>query len=207
MDEKEKSLFDARTPMTVVLKREGVSVTLRFPSDTEWSRRMATIKTVIKRLHGGASETETENVEAADEALLKAVRTDEGLDLDEGLASVVIARINKAEADLPEQTAEGYRIPVRVAGALTVHELRAPTEKEKRKYRRSAYRFIDLRHGRQELKTSLPAICEFYDLLATKSEGYAPGSPVPAPHKLAAVSELMVAIDAEDEEADPENFI
>lgn len=206
MEEKQKPVFDATASFTINLKREKTAVSVRYPSDDEWAARQRAITTIIQRLSGGATQTNITGVEDADEALLAKIRTDEGLALPEGLASVIIARLNRAEADEPEQTAEGYRIPLKVAGAETVHEMRQPTEKEKRRYQRSAYAFIDKRHGKQELKTSLQAICDFYDLLMQRTEGYAAGTPVPAPHKLAVVGELIAVIEAEDEEEDPADF-
>lgn len=199
-----KPSFDSSAPFEVRLKREKVAVICRYPNDEEWAARLRAITTVIQRMSGGATQTKVNGVEEADAELLAKIRTDGGMELEEGLPSVIISRLNLAEPGEPEMTAAGYRIPLKVAGANTVHELRLPTEKEKRRYQRSAYAFIDRRHGKQELKTSLQAICEFYDLLIQQTEGYS--SPVPAPHKLAVVSELMAAIEADEDEDDPADF-
>ena len=177
---------------------------MRYPSDEEWSTRQRSIKTIVQNMGPGASVTRADGVEDADYELYNLIRAEGAPDLEPALASLMIQRLNKAEADEPVFEGENLRIPIKVCGAHTEHLLRVPSEAETRKYRKASYVFIDRRHGKQELKSFMPAIGDFYDKLAAESSGYT--GEVPLPHKVAAVVELVATLDAEDEEDDPANF-
>ena len=45
----------------------------------------------------------------------------------------------------------GYRVRLRVPGAVTEHSLRIPSEKELLDYKRSFARIVDLPYNRQEI--------------------------------------------------------
>ena len=199
-----KALFHSGAKITINLKRENKTVTVRFPEDEEWATRQAGIRTVIQRM-GSGSTTRSEGVEKSDAALLNAIRIDGDADLDDAQASLIIERLSRADAEEAVPVANGYEIPLRIVGGmLTRHTMRIPSEMEIRKYRRGAFTFVDQRHGRQILKSNLSAIGAFYDTLNVQATGYS--DHVPLMHKVAVITELTQTVDALDAEEDPENF-
>lgn len=196
--------FNRDATFMIDLKRQGVKAGLRYPSDEEWIARQRSIKTIVQNIGPGASTTRADGVEEADQELYNLVRNEEAPDLEGATATLLIQRLNKAEPDEPTFEGENLRVPLLVPGAKTEHVLRIPTESELRKYRKAAYTFIDRRHGKQELKSYLPAIGDFYDKLRVDVTGYV--GEVPLPHKVAVVVELVATLDAEDAEGDPANF-
>jgi len=116
----------------------------------------------------------------------------------------------RAVPEQPERTADGYRIPISIILNIpTVHTLKEPTEKQVRKYRESAIWMGDLKFGKQEAKTMLSAVGEFYDKLLVDVEGYAGGKDsIPVTHKSVAINALLTQIKEEQEsdEIDPEVF-
>lgn len=205
--------FEIRLPAMGGVRKQA---TLRMPTVAEWAARSRAIKTIQHRLGPGQTTTETTGAEQADASLLKRLMTDEDgeyLDkrgpagnrdiFDEAEASELIRRLVKAEigAD-PEHDSDALIVSVSVLGNVeTKHFLRMPTVRELRDHRRASFSFVDLRRGKQQLKMSVDEFCRFYDQLAVKAEGYE--GPVPAPHKMAAVSEMLAVIDELDSEEDP----
>jgi hypothetical protein len=199
--------FNRAAIFDIELKRQGVHTKLRYPTDDEWNLRSRAIKTIVQNLGPGSSTTRSEGVEEADLELYDAIRDPGSPEVDPATASLLIRRLNKTDPDEPVIEGPSIRVPMAVPGAKTEHVLRIPTESELRKYRKAAYTFIDRRHGRQELKSFLGAIGDFYDLLAkgeSGSSGYT--GEIPLPHKVAVVVEMVATLDAEDAEEDPADF-
>lgn len=208
----DRTLFGSAEIFDIDLKREKKSVSVRFPSDEEFAGRSRKMKTIITRQSGGSSTTETQGQEAADMDLLSKIMKGENGEYiaqpdtpacDEYEAGKVLGKLTEAESQESEWDGENIIVPVKVVGGLvTRHTVRMPTEKEIRKYRKGAFAFIDLRHGKQELKSNLLAIGAFYDLLKVDVEGYLNVS-VPLVHKIPVVSELMSLLDELDNQEDP----
>lgn len=197
--------FERGKTLTLNLKRAGKSIQVRFPSDEELAKRERRMRTFYKK---GSSLPEFENLEEANLELAQTIRTG-GDEIDESSAGRIVDMILRAVPDQPERATEGYRIPVSIVlGIPTVHTLKEPSEKQIRKYRESAVWMGDLRFGRQEAKTSLSAVGEFYDKLLVKAEGYANPKDIPVTHKSVAVNALLTQIKEEQEadEIDPEVF-
>lgn len=196
-------VFSTAAQFELKLRAGAQTYTTAFPSDDEWIARNRAVKTFIQRM-GSGTQTKTEGYEAADGILFRLICPDAPA-IDDYDANVLIGKLTKAEAGAAVPVPEGYQIPVTVVGGIkTLHTLRVPSEREMRLYRRGAFVFVDLRHGRQELKTNPAAIGEFYDKLIVKSEGYE--GAVPLVHKAAAIIELTQTVDELDAE-DTESFI
>jgi len=208
-----EAAFEIRLPA-----RGGVrkSATLRLPTDVEWAGRQRAIKTVQHRLGPGQTQTETEGVEAADAALLRRLLVDEDgeyLDakgpagtrdpFDEDEAAELIHRLTKAEVDAdPAHSGDSITVSLSVlGGVITAHELRVPTLKQLRKHRKGSFSFVDLRRGRMQMKVNVDEFCRFYDELSATTQGYE--GRVPAPHKMAVVSEVLAVLDEIEGEDDP----
>lgn len=196
-------IFHSEANFEIVLRREGVTVVVRMPSQAEWAARGRLIKSILHRLGPGQTETRTEGVEAADLGLLASIRVDNGEPLDDACASAIIERLTRADVeDEPVREGPGFLIPITAFGGIVTHHLlRIPTLKETRAYRKAAYSFVDLRRGRQQVKVSVDAICDFYDGLLQRVDGYE--GAVPPMHKMAAVTELMAILDELESEEDP----
>lgn len=196
------AVFDREGLFTIKLKLCNKSATVRFPTDAEISRRSASIKTVFKRYGQTGRTTDVTGVEQADDALFAAIK-ESGDELDEYEASSFIGKLLVADVDEPEREGQNYLIPLRVLGGIqTTHKLRIPTEKELRKHNDAAIAMIQRRHG-QELKSAPEAYGSFYDKLNQGFTGYQ--GEVPLCHKMAAIGELLAAVQAESED-DPANF-
>lgn len=201
-----KKLFSTNAEFEVALRSGGKSVVTRYPTDQEWADRSRAIKTSTSKIAKG-TQTKSTGVEEADAALLAILRVS-GADTDEFEANALIGKLMKAEAAEARAVPEGFEIVVSVVGGIaTRHTLRVPSERELRAYRKAAFVWVDMRHGRQELRTAPLEIGELYNKLTVKTEGYAEGSEIPLAHKTAAVIELTQAVDALDAEDDPETFI
>ena len=202
-----KPQFERGRPLTLNLKRAGKSIQVRFPSDEELAKRERAMKTFYRK---GSSLPEFENLEEANHELAKSIRV-EGDEVDESVASRIVEMVLKAVPDQPELVGpKTYRVPLTILLNIpTVHVLREPSEKEIRKYRESAVWMGDLKFGRQEAKTNLSAVGDFYDKLSVSVDGYAGGrASVPVTHKSAAVNALLSQMNEEKEadEIDPEGF-
>jgi hypothetical protein len=196
-------LFDRSKSLTLNLRRAGKTVIVRFPSDEELAKRERRMRTFYKK---GSSLPEFDGLEEANLELAQSIRTG-GDEVDEASAGHIVDIVLKAVPDQPERGPDGYQIKLSVVGNIqTAHTLREPTEKQLRKYRESAMWMGDLRFGRQEARTMLSAVGNFYDSLLVKVEGYA--GPVPVTHKSVALNALLTQIKEEQDqdEVDPAGF-
>src|SRR6266404_2653389 len=190
--------FNADAVLEIALRRQNKTVDVPFPSDEQLINRQRSLCTITRRLGRGKSETKTEGIEDADFTLLTKLCDSHGLD--EAQASIVIGKLLRADPDDATREGDGYAIPITVVGGVkTVHHLKEPSEAQLRKHNDRTYGFIDLRHGKQEMKISVATIGDFYDKLAAgraPADGYADGSRVPICHKVAAISELTALMSA-----------
>jgi len=195
-------MFDTNRELELTIPSPdgGKTVAVRFPTDDQWIERMRKLRTVVRTIGRGKTSTEIENSEEVDSDLVNAVRINaDGPALDGAEASAVIDRISRADADEAEREGSEYRIRLRVPGAVTLHRLRMPSQKEILDYRRSAVSVLDGRR-RQEIRINLRAAGDLYDKLKTGLEGYA--GDVPIVHKSAVVSELLATLRNEEDDED-----
>lgn len=202
-------LFNRDGQFRVVLKRIDKSVDLRFPTDEEIIRRESRMRTFYRK---GNSIPEVEGQDEADAELFEAVKKG-GDDLKDGAQSRAVEILLRAEATEPtrirsEKSENGYSIPITVIGGIeTIHELREPTEKEIRKHGQRSLWMGNIKFGRQEARSNLSSVGDFYDKLHLKSTGY--DGAVPLSHKAVAVNALLqqIRFEEEQDEVDPaENF-
>lgn len=203
--------FDRNRNITLNLKRDGKSVVVRFPSDDELAKRERRMRTFYRK---GSALPEFEHLEEANFELATAIRVS-GDEIDESIANRIVEAVLKAIPDQPVRGDKGYHIPITIGkdrqtgeNIQTLHVLREPSEKEVRKYRESAIWMGDMRFGRQEAKTMLSAVGNFYDKLFVSAEGYVSKESIPVTHKSVAVNALLTQIKEEQEldEIDPEGF-
>jgi hypothetical protein len=197
-------VFDSNRRIALQIRMpEGVkTVRVRFPSDDEWAERQRRRKVIIKQLGRGVSETTIASGEEVDAALLAKIREGEGPEVDPFEASRIIEQLSQAEVDDVVQTADSFRVTLRVMGGSVVHLLKMPSAKDVFDYRRGFARVLDLPYNRQELTINLAAAGALYKKLITATEGYAGEAPVI--HQAVAVKAAIDALDsAFQETGDP----
>lgn len=192
-----EAVFDsARLVHITLLSGDGPKdVTLRFPTDEEWSDRQRRRKIIIKQLGRGVSETMLPDSSDLDLEVVSKLLEPDSAPIDGFEATRILDQLSQCEID--EVQPEGLTINVlmRVPGGLTSHRLRIPSARDIMEFRRSFARVLDLPYGRQELTLNLPAAGLIYSKLAQSSVGYASAS-VPIIHQAAAVRALIERLEA-----------
>lgn len=200
--------FDSSVPFVVELKLARKTFEVSFPTDEQWFERSKKVKTLFVPRAGG-SATEVDGIDAANLALVREIKQGEAV-ADDAEASRIIAKISYAARHALTPDGDNLRIALYVAGMAdgrlqkieTEHVLRIPSEKEFRQHGKTS-EVITKRDGVEELRTNPRAMVSFYDKLALADQlrGYA--SPVPVPHKLACVAELVQFIARLEDDEDP----
>ena len=201
-----KAVFDTSRQVEIKLQSaEGTkTVTVRFPTDEEWTERQRRRKIIIKQLGRGISETVIPSSEDADAELLAKLRVGDGPDVDAFEASRILEQLSQADVDDVQPESGAFRVLVRVPGGITAHVLRMPSAKDVIEYRRAFARILDLPFNKQELTVNLAAAGDLYKKLCQGSEGYA--GAVPIVHQAVAVKAAIDALDAGFEVDRPANF-
>lgn len=190
------TVFDRNLPFDFHLRR-GKVATVSYPTDEMLAQRERDVRVFYTK--GSALAQEEGRDEAEDKLIAKILKSG-----DPECGAEVLGKLLRATPDAPEQTADGYRIPITVVAEIkTIHELREPTTKERRKFSNASYTLGDMRYGKQRAIGNLMAAVEFYDALDPKVEGYADIKSVPANHKAAAIKAMLDQIQSEEEGEDP----
>ncbi len=189
-----RPVFDASTPVAFRLPSpDGVkTIRVRFPSDQEWIERQRRRKVLIKDLGRNVRETTMPGGEEIDAALLAKIR-EEGPEVDPFEASKLVDELSYCVVDDVVSVTDGYRISLRVPGAVTVALLRMPSQKDVAEYRRGFARLLDLPFGRQELTLNLRVAGDLYKKLVLATECYAGDAPII--HQSVAVKAAIDALD------------
>jgi hypothetical protein len=202
-----ENVFDVSRPISVrVQSAEGIkTISVRFPTDEEWIERQNARKVIIKQLSRGISETIVPEAEEVDAGLLAKLRDGQvEPEVDAFEASQIIDQMAQADIDDISQQDGGYRITMRVPGAITTHNLRMPSAKEIIQYRRAFSRILDLHYGKQQMLINLRAAADLYQKICPTTEGYA--GAVPIVHKTVVVRAAIAELEAGLGVAGSENF-
>ena len=214
MGEQNGIVFDGARQVEIRLRSaEGTrTVTVRFPTDEEWTERQRRRKVIIKQVGRGVSETVIPGSEEADGELLAKLRIGDGPEVDGFEATRILEQLSQADVDDVIPEAGAFRVVTRVPGGLTTHTLRMPSAKDVIEYRRAFARILDLPFNKQELTVNLAAAGNLYQKLCQGVEGYAgsngssPVSAVPIIHQAVAVRAAIDALEVGFEVNRPENF-
>lgn len=190
-------MFDANTTITMGgLRVAGVGkvdVTVRWPTDAEWSQHRNGSKALMHQLGRGASELDTDTGEA-DAKLYEAIKLNGAPPLSVGEASYIIGVIGKCEVTGVELGADEAEVHLQIFSGRVKHTVRIPTLDEVRKLQRKV-RYLTLPYGRQQVKTSLEAGAALWDACNGKAEGYA--AEVPSLHKDVAIRQVVAEVERE----------
>lgn len=188
-------MFDAARPITLKLQTPDgpKAVSVRFPSDEEWTERQRARKIVTKSLGRGMSKSDVPGHEEIDEAFVRKVKTD-GPEIDCYEAMTIVGVLSRCDVTDVEREDGGYRVRMTVPGGETSVLLRMPTAREIYAFRREYVSAVELPHGKSSTSVNLEAAARLFDALAGESTGYA--GPVPIIHKEAALVAMIAEFES-----------
>lgn len=188
-------MFDAARPIKIKLQTpEGPkAVSVRFPSDEEWTERQRARKIVTKSLGRGMSKSDVPNHEEIDAALVTAIKT-EGPDVDCYEAMSIVGKLSQCDVTDVEQDGAAYVVKMAVPGGEVSVTLRMPTAKEIYAFKREYAVATDMPYGKSSTVVNLEAAGRLFDALSPVAEGYA--GPVPIIHKEAALLAVIQAFES-----------
>jgi hypothetical protein len=189
-------VFDTSSTITIGLRVANVGktdITVRWPSDEEWSAHRKRSKMLMRQMGRGASEVETDS-SAADQKLYEAIKLNGAPPLSPGEATTIIKAIGKCDVVRVDLGADEAEAELQILTGRVIHKVRIPTMDEARKLQRST-RFLNLPYNVQEVRTSIEAAAALWDACNGKAEGYA--GPVPSLHKDAVIRQVINEIEQE----------
>lgn len=188
-------MFDSARPITLKLQTPDgpKAVSVRFPSDEEWTERQRARKIVTRSLGRGMSKSDVPGHEEVDEAFVRKVKTD-GPEIDCYEAMTIVGVLSRCDVTDVEREDGGYRVRMTVPGGETSVLLRMPTAREIYAFRREYVSAVELPHGKSSTSVNLEAAARLFDALAGESTGYA--GPVPIIHKEAALVAMIAEFES-----------
>ena len=188
-------MFDSARPITLKLQTPDgpKAVSVRFPSDEEWTERQRARKIITRSLGRGMSKSDVPNHEEIDAALVAKIKTD-GPEIDCYEAMTIVGVLSRCDVTDVEREDGGYRVRMTVPGGETSVLLRMPTAREIYAFRREYVSAVELPHGKSSTSVNLEAAARLFDALAGESTGYA--GPVPIIHKEAALVAMIAEFES-----------
>jgi hypothetical protein len=179
------------------------SVDVRYPTDAEWCERIRNFR-IVHAASGRNYKRVGDNRPAVSQELFKKICLNgHGETIDEAEAFYVIDRLERSQCIGVERSGDLFQVQLRVQGGITVHVLKAPTQKRVLEYKRAVSPEPTVRNGKIESRGRLEPAGQLYDdLIQMRAQGYSAG--VPIIHKDQVLSALLLEMDAiaNDEEDD-----
>jgi len=193
-------MFDTEATITIGLRtaQGKADITVRWPSDEEWSAQRKRRKIFQRQLGRGAYEPEIDTAEA-DAKLYEAIKLNGAPPLTSAEATRIVDAIQRAEVMGVELRAEDAEVELDTMAGKTTHVLRIPTMDQVRLLQKTS-RLINLQYNKQQIITNLDAAASLWDKCHASVDGYA--GAVPNIHKDAAIRAVISAI---EQEATPKN--
>ena len=188
-------MFDSARHITLKLQTPDgpKAVSVRFPSDEEWTERQRARKIVTKSLGRGMSKSDVPGHEEVDEAFVRKIKVD-GPEIDCYEAMTIVGVLSRCDVTDVEREDGGYRVHMTVPGGEVSVLLRMPTAREIYAFRREYVSAVELPHGKSSTSVNLEAAARLFDALAGESTGYA--GPVPIIHKEAALVAMIAEFES-----------
>ncbi|HEU0180302.1 MAG TPA: hypothetical protein VFV58_39200 [Blastocatellia bacterium] len=194
--------FEARVAST---GGESQEVVLRFPTDAEWITRAKARKIVIRRLGRGISETILPEPGEAEVKLYQAIAINGAPAMTPAEAQKVLESIGTCDVIGVELEGNEADVEAIILNGRVKHHLKLPSADQVVKFRRTAFRMLDMPFNQQLLVTTPEAGAWLYDQCGGKSDDYPKG--IPGPHKDAVVRAVIDFIDRSvGPRADDANF-
>jgi len=170
--------FEARVASTGGSPQE---VVLRYPTDAEWIARAKARKLIIRRLGRGVSETVLPEPGEAEVKLYQAIAINGAPAMTPAEAQKVLETIGNCDVIGVELEDNDAEVEAVILNGRVKHRMKLPTADQVVKFRRSAFRLLDLPFNQQQLVVTPEAGARLYDECGGKSDDYPKG--IPAIHK------------------------
>lgn len=178
---------------------------LRWPTDQEWCATTKKRRVLRESLGRGKSQSRVLGAEAAATELFAKIRIDaDGVAFDEAEAAAAIAKLERCRIIGCDRDGDAFLVTMNVPGGQVVHRLKIPLQSDLLAFSRAAAPPIIEGRRSQEIRTNLEPSGSFWDKIGSVESGYAEDSAVPIIHKDAAITELLVQMDALESGDDPE---
>jgi len=197
-------MLDLSKPITVpILSGTEKRVLVMFPTDAQWCERARKQRVVRHFLGRGKSQTDDDaETDRRNAELLAKIRRDaDGPVLSPAEATLVLGKLERARVCSVEREGDGYRVVLKTSLGEVSHVVRGPTAEQILAHERQSTKTTEGRRN-QEIHGYLEPSGELYDKIVVSSEGYS--GPVPIVHKVPVITEVLAQINAEDEDALPE---
>jgi len=198
-------MFDTTATITIGLRTSQgkADITVRWPTDEEWSAQRKRRKIFQRQLGRGAYEPEIDTAEG-DAKLYEVIKLNGAPALDSAEATRIIDAIQRCEVMGVELRADDAEVDIDTMAGGVKHFLNIPTMAQVRALQKTS-RLITLQYNRQQIITNLEAAASLWDKCGGKVEGYA--GAVPNIHKDAAIRAVISAIEQEaTPKSDEANF-
>jgi hypothetical protein len=188
-------MFDIDSTIEIAVRTAAgkVPITIRWPSDEEWSAHRKRRKIVMRQFGRGISETDIESGDA-DLKLYEAITVNGTAPLTAGEAAKIIEAISQCDVIGVDLGASEAEVQLQVLTGEVKHVLRIPSMDQVRELQRST-RIISLPYNRQEIRSNLENSVRLWDKCFSRTEGYQ--NAVPNIHKDVAVRAVINAIEQE----------
>jgi hypothetical protein len=200
------NLFDSSSHTEATIRRaDGEKrILLRPPTDEEWIARQRRVIIHVIRRGRGITENDIDSM-TADAALYNAIKSEDSPDLAPEEAAAVITQMMRCEVnDVKLELDQAWVTMTTAGGSHVAHCLKLPTTLDVTKWRRGMARFIDMPHGRQQVRTNIQPTLELYEKCYIAADGYVNG--VPALHKDTAMQAVVNACESGAEALKEEDF-
>jgi hypothetical protein len=164
----------------IVIPNPRKSAGLRLPTSEEITAYMNTVRTLVRQMGRGKSESEVKPNQEAERKLFDAIRLDKsGEAFDEYEVSKAIETVLWLKIEPYERDADQYVVKIVTYWGTTVHRCRIPLTREIQAYRENVYKSREMRHGMEERRFPPEVSSALYDAIIVSVEGYAPQFNVP----------------------------
>lgn len=196
-------MFDSTKLFVVPIQSGGrKECKVRFPSDGEWCERARKQRSIRRFLGRGKSQSELVDSTGIDADLFARIRVDkDGVAFDASDAANVLAKLERASVEECDREGDDFRITLKIPGGITEHVVRMPTRKEMDSHEAKSVQVTGARRA-QEIRGFLEPSGELYDAIQKSVDGYS--GAVPIVHKSAVVTEVLIQVASDDEDAIPE---
>jgi hypothetical protein len=191
-----KPMFDINTTITFPPLRTAsglVNITVRWPTDEEWSAHRKRRRILQRQLGRGASITDVESADA-DSRLYEVIKQNGAPPLSVAEASFVVTNISLCDVLGVELRAEDAEVQLETVMGAVTHTVRIPTMDQVRKLQK-ATQLISLPNNLSQYRPSLEAAVALWEQCTGRVEGYT--GPVPNVHKDVAIRAVVAAIEQE----------
>lgn len=200
-------MFDSERHYDIKLL-SGDKITVRFPTDQEWTERQRKRKLIVRDLGRGTSETTTPGGEEVDQEFLAKIAISDVSAVEPAEAARVIDLISKCDVEEVVKEADNWRVSLRVPGGTTQIVIGQITAGDMSTYRREFVKVHDLPHGRRQIVVNLMAADALFKKVVVGVTGYKQidsnqlTSGVPITHKNIALKAAFDALEASVDDGD-----